>query len=162
MVRRRLNLWNSLLGWSSILLAGGIYAVLTLAPRIVTWEELSRKQAAGRLQIEQLHEQTRQMEQMVETLETDPRILEELARAEWRVESESEETIAVDTSLRMSFTDVSQHPRVPVAKAAAYIDWLKAVSVDESLRGKLMLAAIALCLVPILSAPRDRRPAVTE
>ncbi len=162
MVRRRLNLWNSLLGWSSILLAGGIYAVLTLAPRVVVWEELSREQAAGRQQLEQLHEQTRQMEQMVDTLESDPRILEELARAEWRVESESEETIAVDTSLRTNFADVSHHPRVSVAKPAAYIVWLKAVSVDESLRGKLMLAAIALCLIPILSAPRDRTPAVTE
>jgi cell division protein FtsB len=162
MVRTRLNLWNSLFGWSSILLAGMVYAVLTLAPRIVVWEELSREQAAGRAQLEQLHAQTRQMEEMVATIEREPRILEELARAEWRVESESEETIVVDSSLRTNFSDVSQHPHVNVAKPAAYIDWLKAVSVDESLRGKLMLAAIALCLIPILSAPRDRRPAVTR
>lgn len=161
MVRTRLNLWNSLCGWSCILLAGSVYGVLTLAPRIVAWDELSRQQAAGRAQLEQLHEQTRQMEQMVSTIEREPRILEELARAEWHIPTDSEETIAVDSSLRTNLAGVGQTPKAAVAKPAAWIDWLRAVSFDEALRGKLMLAAVALSLIPILSAPRERRSAAT-
>lgn len=156
MACRRLNVWNSLLGWSSIFLAGMIYAALTLAPRIVLWEQLSRKQAASRERLEELHAQTRQLESIVTALERDSRLVEEIARSEWNVESANDESIVVDSSLRTSFVQDQREPHAEI-RPAAYIPWLRAVSVDESLRGKLMLAAIALCFIPILSAPREHR-----
>jgi hypothetical protein len=162
MVRTRLNFWNSLLGWSSILLAGLVYAVLTLAPRIVVRDELIRQQSASAVRLEQLHEQTRQMDEIVAAIESDPKILDELARSEWRVETDAEETIAVDSTLQTNLFSLERQPRVEVAKPPAYVVWLQAVGSDESLRGKLMLAAIALCLVAILSAPRERRINVTQ
>jgi cell division protein FtsB len=155
MAMRHFSVWNSLFGWSSIVLAGAIYAVLTLAPRIVLWESLSRERDASRERLEQLHARTQELESLVGALESDPRLVEEIARSEWRIEPVSEEAIAVDSSLAASFSQAARQSDIQPARPAAYVGWLRAISVDESLRGKLMLAAIALCFLPILSAPRQ-------
>ncbi len=162
MVRRPLNIWNSLLGWTSILLAGAIYATLTLSPRIVLSEALTRQHAASRARVDELYLQTQQMERAVDTLESDPRLLEEIARSEWKVESADEETITVDADLQANLAQVATQPSIEMARPPGYIVWLRSVSRDESLRGKLMLAAIGLSLVAILSAPRDRQTLSAE
>jgi hypothetical protein len=157
MVGSRFNVWNSVLGWTSILAAALLFAVLTLAPRIVAWEGHSRDQAEAATRIERLHGHVQQMESMVARLESDARLLEELAQLEWRVDSSEEERIAVDSSLQAGSPQVSRQIDYESNRPAAYIQWLRAVSVDESLRAKLMLAAMALSFIPLVTAPRDRR-----
>ncbi len=138
----------SLAFWCSLILAAALFAMASLAPKLVTRETLSRQFQQQQSRLLELELQTEQLGRVVTALELDPEFAAEIARLEFDAMRPGEEVIAVDAALQL--TPVSRHAASSPRPADEEHSWQPRVNqfaADAQLRQGLLVVAAILVVV---------------
>ncbi|MBW3540714.1 MAG: septum formation initiator family protein [Planctomycetes bacterium] len=136
----------SLAFWLCLFAAGALYAALALGPRWLTTLELEREHLSNQLRLVALEQQVDHLRRVAAALEGDPAFAAELARNDFGARPSAEETIAVETALRLR---AGSPPRFKPASLPEpwYVPLLAALAQPGPPRTLALAAAAALVLV---------------
>jgi hypothetical protein len=142
----RIGGFVSLLFWLCLVIAIGLYAACTLAPRVVVWAELQARSARNQTELVNLERQAEQLARVAHALERDPTFASELARVELNAARPDGTRIPLPPSLGFD-------PRTPcLVEVVAdpfepwYLPASRLVATDAELRWKILGVAAGLML----------------
>jgi cell division protein FtsB len=138
----------SLLFWMCLVTAAALYAGVSLAPKLVAWQDWERQYQANQLELVTLEARSTQLEQVVAALKDDPQFAAELVRQEFDAQVPGEEVIPVSHGL-------SFHPRataediIPPAalRPQPWEPYVTALATQQPLRRALLGTAAALVIL---------------
>ncbi|HEX6986201.1 MAG TPA: hypothetical protein VF170_12545 [Planctomycetaceae bacterium] len=87
--------------WGTLLVAGALFASVSLAPKLKTLAGLRAEYAANQLRLVELERRADELERVAEALEHDPSFAAELAKVEFAAARPGDERIAVPEALRL-------------------------------------------------------------
>ena len=152
-VNREENWSASFLSWGGLLLAGTLFAISALAPRLEHLHELHERYAAGQAQLVFLEKQTESLEGVCEALRTDPLFTDELAKLELSAVGRGTESIAVRPELRLGVenasADTGSEARLASSQqlARATVMW---ISARPKVRAGMLACAAAIGLMSLI------------
>ncbi len=91
----------SLAFWFCLLVAAGLFAIVVLSPKLLTYIELKNEFYANQVRLVALEEQVGYLEKVSDALRNDPEFAKELARVEFGAARPGDERIQVDPSLSL-------------------------------------------------------------
>lgn len=154
--------------WICLLLATGLYALVTLAPKFVAYYDLLARHHRQQVDLVALEAQARVLKETAQALEQDPHLAAELSRREFDIVDPREQRIAVEGDLAF---ELGQSVPRPASSPPALPVWLPALAFLASMPSLQNIAlALAAGLVvvsftffrePVSLAAPDRAP-VTE
>ena len=134
--------------WCSLFVAAGLYAAVTLSPKLRSVRELDQVRYEQQRRLLHLERLTEQLSLVVEALEHDSQFASEITRLEFDAARPGEELIQVDSELTLSPVSVSntQAP-APHAVADTWQVTLDRLSADDHLRLRLLGSAALLVIL---------------
>lgn len=139
------SLLVSLLFWLVLLTAGGCYAAVALAPKLVVWRDWDRRHRENQLELVALESRCTQLEQVIAALKHDPQFAAEMVRLEFDALAPGEEVIPVGRALALQPPAQEPVPRSHVAWEVGD-PWLSALASEPTLRRVLLVSAAILVL----------------
>jgi hypothetical protein len=111
------ELWQgwltSLVFWVCLFLAAGLYATVTLSPKLLASVALEREYLANQWRLVELDRQVSHLERVIEAQTHDPAFVREQARSAFDVASPDEQRIPVDAHFRLNIEVAA--PEIPAA-----------------------------------------------
>ncbi len=138
---------SSLLFWSQLLLAVALYAAVSLAPKLLVYVDLQNDFVKTQSQLVYLEQQVDELKKVVETLERDPRMIQELARIDLDAARPGEERIALSPDLKVQSRITQQRVHAPEVTRAWYMPLLTTFAQNHQLRTSCLCVAAALVLI---------------
>jgi hypothetical protein len=135
--------------WCSLLIAGGLFAVLALAPKLRAYHHLSKDYDGLHRQLVATERRTESLTKVAYALEHDPEFASELARVNFDA-PKPEERIPVGPQLSLAAWDSDQTTDAEVRPARAVLldgPLLDTLSEDRTVRVPLFAASSLLVLV---------------
>jgi hypothetical protein len=136
--------------WASLFVAAGLFAVLSLAPKLRTYCKLSREYDGFEKRLASTERRTENLAKVADALEHDPQFASELARIDFDAPAD-EERIPVGPQLSVAAWDSEPASDVAGARTAptGLLDgpFLETLSDDRSVRVPLMVASSLLVVV---------------
>lgn len=133
--------------WGALLAAAGLYAVVALSPKILSYYELRRLHHDRQWALITLENRVQALGKTVEAFERDPRLASELTRAEFGVVDPQEQRIPVDDELAFQLGQSDGEVRVPTDRPEpAWLPVVGMVAKSRSLQNMLLLSAATLVL----------------
>lgn len=145
--RRAMEWISSLLFWFQLLLAVALYAAVSLAPKLNVMVKLQTEFLKTQSQLVSLENQVSEMQKVVKALESDPRILKQLARLEWDAARPGEERIELSPDLTLQRRITQQREHSPEISRAWYMPLLTTFAENRQLRTTCLSVAAALVLI---------------
>lgn len=138
----------SLLFWTALVAAAGMFAAVSLSPKLVTVRALSLQHHDQQWRLLQLERQTDQLSRVVSALEQDPQFAAELARLEFDALRPGEEVLAVESTLRLDPSTKSQleHPTPQQWHDDVWLQRWLTLATSETWRQTLLASAVVLIL----------------
>ncbi|MDQ3333522.1 MAG: hypothetical protein M3552_23230, partial [Planctomycetota bacterium] len=94
--------WGETLAfWGALLIAGGLFAAVALAPKLETLAELKLRYAENQHRLVAMERQANELQSVADALEHDPAFASELAKLEFAAGRRGDESIAVAAELRL-------------------------------------------------------------
>lgn len=142
-----LQWFASFLFWGQLLVAGGLYASVAMAPKLLTYVELDNEYVTGQTELVRLERQVFELRKITEALETDRSLLEELARIDLDASRPGEKLIPLQDNLTLQSRIT--RPFTPAVQSTEqwYSPFLSAFAVNYQLRTTSLLVAAVLVLV---------------
>ncbi|MDZ4688226.1 MAG: septum formation initiator family protein [Planctomycetaceae bacterium] len=137
----------SVLFWLFLLTAAGLYAGVSLAPKIVVWREWDRQYQANQMDLVSLETRNGQLEQVVAVLKDDPQFAAEVVRLEFDAQMPGEEVIPVSDSLALNPRAKEAESPPLTVRAEPWDPWLSALATQQPLRQLLLAIAAGLVIV---------------
>ena len=88
--------------WLCLFAAGGLYATVTLSPKLLTFFQLHRDYHANQWKLVSLKEQVDHLQRVIDAQKNDPAFVREQARDDFDVAAPDEQRIPVDSRLRLN------------------------------------------------------------
>lgn len=135
----------SLAFWGCLLLAAGLFGVVALSPKVVTYLQLRQQFDSNQLRLVSLDKQAGKLQRVIDAIHTDREFAAELARIEFDAVKPGEEVLPVDSTLELDHHKLADEPDAAVVKKMGYEPFLQMLSTDEYLR--LTLLAVSALLI---------------
>lgn len=155
----------SLAFWLALVAAIGVYALVALSPKLLSYIQLRHDHHATQLRLVSLEHEVNDLDQVVDSLSRDPDFVRKLASVEFGASRPGEERIPVDENLQLSIRDNDPVFEMPVQALPWYGSAVAPFATNPQLRGSMLLAS-ALTLVfafmflqPTVTAPNEPSPA---
>lgn len=104
----------SLAFWLCLFSAAALYATVTLSPKLLAYLTLNREHRANQWKLVALEKQVARLEKVIDAQKNDPAFVREQARSDIDVASPDEQSIPVDSHLRLDIaTGNADLPVVP-------------------------------------------------
>jgi cell division protein FtsB len=97
----------SLSFWLALLTAAGLFAAVSLAPKLAAYLDVRDEHRAGQLRLLALERQQAELERVIDALKHDPQFAAELARLQFDAVRPGEEILPVDPSLSLNPNAIS-------------------------------------------------------
>lgn len=136
----------SFLFWGQLLLAGGLYGAVALAPKLSNYVHLRGEFHTNQVQLVQLEETVEELKKVTEALESDPDLLEELARIDLDATRPGEERIPLQNELTLQSRIKNNTRAVSPETDEWYSPLLTAYATDHRLRRVSLLVAASLVI----------------
>jgi len=141
----------SLAFWGTLLVAGILFAAVSLAPKLKTLGDLREEYAANQRRLVALERQADELERVAEALEHDPAFAAELAKVEFAAGRPGRERIVVPADLRLGAeTAPSPVPSATPVRSPLPAFVLEPLATHGGLRMTLLATAATLVLVAFL------------
>jgi cell division protein FtsB len=141
------NGWlTSLAFWLCLIAAAGLYAAVTLSPKLVAFLTLNRQYHANQWKLVALERQVDHLERVIEAQKNDPGFVREQARSDFDVASPTDERIPVESHLRLNIGTGSLNLPTGPAELPWYTPLLAAVAHSRTVSNGLLCAAAILVL----------------
>ncbi|MBC8289765.1 MAG: septum formation initiator family protein [Planctomycetes bacterium] len=136
----------SLLFWSQMLVAASLYGLVALSPKLASYVELQGEHLKRQTQLVSLENHIHELEKVVESLNDDPRIMEELARLDLDAARPDEKRIPLEGGVTLQ-SRLGQTVHVPDVGRVWYEPFLKAFAENTSLRVTSLAVAAVLVVI---------------
>lgn len=93
---------TSLTFWLCLFTAAGLYAAVTLSPKLLAFLSLNREYHANQWKLVSLEKQVARLQRVIDAQKNDPAFVREQARSDFDVASPDEQRIPVDSHLRLN------------------------------------------------------------
>ena len=110
----------SLAFWLVLFGAVGIYASVSLSPKLLTYLELHNEYYVNQVRLVRIEKQVDNLSRVVVALENDPNFAAELARIDFDAERPGDERIPVDAELSLDGRPANASLAVPAASLPWY------------------------------------------
>ena len=137
----------SLAFWLTLLLAAGLFAAVSLAPKLAVYLSLEQRHYAQQLELVRLEQQQKELERVIASLKDDPQFAAELARLEFDAVRPGEEILSVDSSLTLDPNAVSVKPAPVSLRQTSLQTWAAILAEHRALRTGLLILAGSLVLL---------------
>lgn len=138
---------SSLLFWSQLMIAVGLYAAVSLSPKLLVSVNLQMDFVKAQSQLVHLEQQVDELKKVVDTLERDPRMIQELARIDLDAARPGEERIALSPDLKLQSRITQQRIHTPEVTRAWYMPLLTTFAENRQLRTSCLCVAATLVLI---------------
>ena len=136
----------SLMFWSQMIVAASLYGAVSLSPKMVSLVQLQKGHLQKQAQLVSLENHISELERVVDSLQNDPRVIEELARLDLDAARPDEKRISLDDGLTLQ-SRLSQPTHVPDVGRAWHEPALYEFSRNRSLRATSLAVAAALVVI---------------
>ena len=154
----RLGWLVSLLFWSCLLIAATCYALVALAPKLVTHFGIREDRYANQVRLVALERQVSYLERVVQALESDPAFAAQLARIDFDASRPGEERIAVGAELSLNAREVAASDHVDEVQSHWYAPALQRLANDTKLRRQLLVVAALLTVFSFTFLQESQSP----
>ncbi|MFM9966440.1 MAG: septum formation initiator family protein [Planctomycetaceae bacterium] len=136
----------SLAFWLALLAAIGVYALVALSPKLLTYLQLRQDYQAKQRRLVSIEHEVEDLGQVVDSLTRDPEFVRKLASVEFGARRPGEERIPLDEHLQLSIRDND-----PVFETSAdSLPWYGSVvspfATNQRLRGAMLLTAATILI----------------
>jgi len=138
---------SSLLFWSQLLLAVGLYAAVALAPKALVWEKLRADYLKTQSQLVNLEQQVDEVKKVVTALERDPRLIQELARIDLDATRPGEEKMELGSDLILQSGITQKRVHALEVSRPWYFPLLSTFAENTKLRTTSLTVAASLVLI---------------
>ncbi len=151
----------SLAFWLALLAAVGVYSLVALSPKLLTYIQLRHDYHATQVRLAGLEHEVDDLNQVVDSLSRDPDFVRKLASVDFGARRAGEERIPVDEHLQLSIRDNDPVFEMPADSLPWYGSVVYPFAVHQRLRGAMLLASglmlifAFMFLPPTLSTPND-------
>lgn len=142
----------SFLGWLCLILAALLFAVVHLAPRLMTSIRLEQEYETNHLRLVSLEHQLKELEGFAAALESDPEFTAAVARVEFPTHHPDEQRIIVEPHLAQEPRAAAPNLRVTPAPWPWYTPFVRAVIEDQRLNTGMLFGSamlVMLAFVPL-------------
>ncbi len=137
----------SLTFWLMLLAASGLFAAVSLSPKLFTYLTLHDQYLTQQHELVQLERDHQELERVISALKDDPQFAAEMARLEFDAVRPGEEILAVDELLTLSPHQAAKTPRQPYVAASPWRPWVAILAHTQPLRMTLLGTAAVLVLL---------------
>ena len=153
---------TSLAFWLALLAAIGVYALVALSPKLLTYIQLRQDYQAKQRRLVRIEHEVEDLDQVVDSLVRDPEFMRKLASVEFGSRCPGEVRIPLDEHLQLSIRDND-----PVfATSADSLPWYGSVvapfATRQTLRGMMLLAAATILIGAFMFLQPSRTATCTE
>jgi len=154
----------SLAFWICLFVAAGLFASVTLAPRLAAYIDLQAEYQANQVELVRMESRAQYLEKVVEALATDPHFAAEVARIDFDAVRPGDERIAVDKSLSLNAPRYDPPEITAPPSPPWYAPVARFLSSNPALRPLTLLVAAGLIVVAFtfLHDSADERPPAAE
>lgn len=138
----------SLAFWLCLIGASGLFAGVTLSPKLLARQALAERYRDQQLRLLRIEQQVEQLDRVVVALERDPHFAAEIARLEFDVARPGEEIIPVEQGLTLR--TAADPPMSGISTAVEAPSWqpsLARLATDRRLRWQLLAVAAAMVVL---------------
>ncbi len=148
----------SLAFWLALFTAAGLYAVVALSPKVVTFLEEQEKYRTNQQQLVWLEQQVLDQKRVAAALQNEPEFAAEVARMELNATRPGDERIPVDGDLVKTAVAKTPHQSL-VLKLPWYMEFLQIFNEQQEWRRYTLTAAALLALFAfmILQPSQEQR-----
>lgn len=136
----------SLLFWSQMIIAASLYGLVALSPKLKVHIELQAEHLQRQTQLVSLENHIRELEKVVESLNNDPRIMEELARLDLDAARPDEKRIPLEGGVSLQ-SRLGQTVHVPDVGRDWHEPFLRAFAENTGLRVTSLAVAAVLVVI---------------
>jgi cell division protein FtsB len=141
------NGWlTSLAFWLCLFASAGLYATVTLSPKLLVFLTLNRGYHANQWKLVSLEKQVDHLDKVIDALKNDPGFVREQARSDFDVASPDDERIPVESHLRLNIATGPLNLPTGPAELPWYTPLLAAVAHSRTVSNGLLSAAAILVL----------------
>lgn len=149
----------TLASWGGLVLAGALFSLATLAPRVADLQKLRSRYAENQKRLVSLERQADDLARVAEALRTDPQFLTELAKLEFSGTLRDAEAIPVDPELRLGDGRAATNA-VSFNTSTAAKEWFHALLAGLStlprVRAALLAVAMAIGFASLIGVREER------
>jgi cell division protein FtsB len=159
--RCRSAVWSgcvSFLFWTCLLTAAALYGGVSLAPKLVVWQEWDWQYRANQLELVTLESRSTQLEQVVAALKDDPQFAAELVRQEFDAQAPGEEVIPVSRGLSFHPHAAEEIPPPMATPPRPWDPYVTALATQQPLRRALLGIAATLVILGFTFLHDHRSP----
>ncbi len=131
----------SLTFWLALLVAVGVYSLVALSPKLLTYIQLRHDYHATQVRLAGLEHEVDDLSQVVDSLSRDPDFVRKLASVDFGTRRAGEERIPVDEHLQLSIRDNDPVFEMPADSLPWYGSMVYPFAVHQRLRGVMLLAS---------------------
>ena len=136
----------SLAFWFCLFLAAAMYAVVVLAPKWHTYQNLNFEHRNNQLQLVSLEQNVKRLGTVVSALENDTELAAELARLDFGAVRPGDERLSVDEDLKMNVQSLQQLTPQYVTRQAGSSELVRLFSQNRRVRHLTLAVAGLLAL----------------
>lgn len=136
----------SLLFWLCLFTAAGLYATVTLSPKILAFLVLDREYRLNQWKLVSLERQVAHLQRVIEAQTNDPAFVREQARSDLGLADSSEQRIPVEAHLHLNIESGNSDVSATPAELPRYAVLLEFVARSHRVSNALLGAAAILVL----------------
>jgi hypothetical protein len=144
---------GALVCWLALFLAAGLFALVSLSPKLVENQRLREDYEATQIRMVTLERQNAQLARIGDALEQDPEFASELARVHFESESPDEQRIQVSEHLSLQATGVDAEMPAP-SEPPWYMPLVEKIAEDRQMSNAILCAAALLGLTSLVMRGR--------
>ncbi|MBC7816783.1 MAG: septum formation initiator family protein [Planctomycetaceae bacterium] len=134
----------SLAFWLALLAAIGVYALVALSPKLLTYIQLRQDYEAKQRRLVSIEHEVEDLNHVVDSLARDPEFVRKLASVEFGARRPGEERIPVDEHLQLSIRDNDPVFDPPADSLPWYGSLVAPFATQQQLRGTMLLTAATI------------------
>ena len=135
---------TSLAFWLALLAAIGVYSLVALSPKLLTYIQLRQDYQAKQRRLVSIEHEVEDLDQVVDSLARDPEFVRKLASVEFGARRPGEERIPLDEHLQLSIRDNDPVFEMQADPLPWYGSLVAPFATRQQLRGTLLLAAATI------------------
>ncbi len=147
---------RALAAWLLLCVALGMYGVVALAPRLLSYARLQQQSQTHQLRLVAIEEQVRRLDRIAEALESDPEFAAAYARQTFAVVRPGEQRIPVPAELSLELAADSTELDLPPPEMPWYTSLIERIALNQR------LSTILLSIAAVLAITSFVWPAVAE
>jgi cell division protein FtsB len=148
--------------WLALLAAIGMYALVALSPKVLTYIQLRQDYQSKQRRLVSIEHEVEDLGQVVDSLTSDPEFVRKLASVEFGARRPGEERIPLDEHLQLSIRDNDPVFETPADSLPWYGSVVAPFATSQQLRGTMLLAAATILIGAFMFLQPSLTPATTD